>query len=215
MSALEGKNYVWLDPSVRGILVIYDPQIPDVSFKQVSTRIPKWKLGQDLVSGKTLFHIKSENGLYPFRSPSSSSSFPTTAVALLGIRTSSLMWHQCLGHPSPAALSRTSSALPSPVPPSPPLVVSSSPVISPTPPSPSPQPPHSLPHLPTVTHVDVPTSSVESSPPPSLPPTHTMVTRLRDGIRKPNPKYANLVFLQVSEIEPTSFREANKSDQWR
>ncbi|CAL2231006.1 unnamed protein product [Prunus armeniaca] len=41
-----GKNYVWLDPSVRGILVIYDPQIPGVSFKQVSTRIPKWKLGQ-------------------------------------------------------------------------------------------------------------------------------------------------------------------------
>ncbi|CAL2228782.1 unnamed protein product [Prunus armeniaca] len=66
-----------------------------------------------------------------------------------------------------------------------------------------------------VTHVDVLASPVESSPPPFLPTTHTMVTRLRDGIRKPNPKYANLVFSQVSEIEPTSFREANKSDQWR
>ncbi|CAL8085961.1 unnamed protein product [Prunus armeniaca] len=352
---------------------------------------------KDLVSGKTLFHGKSENGLYPFRSPSSSSSFPTTAVALLGIRTSSPVWHQRLGHPSPVvfqklsahlplrgsprssfcshcplgkssrlpfqlsssvstvllqlihcdiwtspvlsnkdskilvenllsvdrvctikslqtdggaeflshqfqhylsthgifhrvsnphtpeqngaaegkqrhlidmaltllatahmppsfwveacyslnyqgyrcydpstsrvylsrhvvfyestfpfqALSHTSSVPPSPVPPLPPLVVSSSPVVSPPPPSPSPQPPHSPPPLPTVTHVDVPASPVESSPPPFLPTTHTMVTHLRDGIRKPNPKYANLVFSQVSEIEPTLFQEANKSDQWR
>ncbi|CAL2259385.1 unnamed protein product [Prunus armeniaca] len=332
---------------------------------------------KDLVSGKTLFHGKSENGLYPFRSPLSSSSFPTTAVALLGIRTSSPVWHQRFGHPSPAvfqklsthlplrgsprssfcshcplgkssrlpfqlsssvstvplqlihcdiwtsavlsnkgywwkiccllivyaqsnlfkqiggegraaeflshqfqhylrthgifhrvsnphtpeqngaaerkqrhlidmvltllatahmppsfwveacyslnyqgyrcydpstsrvylsrhvvfdestfpfqALSDTSSVPPSPVPPSPPLVVSSSPVVSPPLPSPSPQPPHSPPPLPMVTHVDVLASPVESSPPPSLPTTHTM----------------------VSEIEPTSFREANKSDHWR
>ncbi|CAL2227060.1 unnamed protein product [Prunus armeniaca] len=222
---------------------------------------------KDLVSGKTFFHGKSENGLYPFRSPSSSSSFPTTAVALLGIRTSSPyeafdyfhkfrilvenllsvdrvctikslqtdggaeflsyqfqhylsthgIFHRVsnphrpeqndaaerkqrhlidmaltlLGtaHMPPSfwveacyslnyqgyrcydpstsrvylschvvfdestfpfqALSHTSSVPPSPVPPSPPLVVSSFPVVSPPPPSPSSQPPHSPPPLPT------------------------------------------------------------------
>ncbi|CAL9025044.1 unnamed protein product, partial [Prunus brigantina] len=64
------KNYVWLDPSIRvrrqptvtrrshkvgpkslcfcfwGILVIFDRQSPGVSFKQDSTRIPKWNLGR-------------------------------------------------------------------------------------------------------------------------------------------------------------------------
>ncbi|CAL8133522.1 unnamed protein product [Prunus armeniaca] len=67
---------------------------------------------KDLVSGKTLFHSKSENGLYPFRSPSSSSSFPTIAVALLGIRTSSPVWHQRLGHPSPAVFQKLLALLP-------------------------------------------------------------------------------------------------------
>ncbi|CAL2247401.1 unnamed protein product [Prunus armeniaca] len=41
-----GKNYVWLDPSVRGILVFYNPQSPSVSFKQDSARISKWNLGR-------------------------------------------------------------------------------------------------------------------------------------------------------------------------
>ncbi|CAL8168736.1 unnamed protein product [Prunus armeniaca] len=40
-----GKNYVWLDPSVRGLLVIYDPRLPGVSFKQVSTSHSKVEIG--------------------------------------------------------------------------------------------------------------------------------------------------------------------------
>ncbi|CAL8134693.1 unnamed protein product [Prunus armeniaca] len=41
-----GKNYVWLDSLIRGILVICDPHPPGVSYKQSWARIPKWNLGQ-------------------------------------------------------------------------------------------------------------------------------------------------------------------------
>ncbi|CAL8113851.1 unnamed protein product [Prunus armeniaca] len=50
-----GKNYVWLNPSEKDLLVIHDPQPPGVSFKQGSTRIPKWNLGQ-AVSTKLMDH---------------------------------------------------------------------------------------------------------------------------------------------------------------
>lgn len=51
---------------------------------------------QDRATGMTLFHGLSRIGLYPFPSFNKSSS-PT---ALLGVKTTTSIWHQRLGHPA-------------------------------------------------------------------------------------------------------------------
>ncbi|KAI5313872.1 hypothetical protein L3X38_043048 [Prunus dulcis] len=47
--------------------------------------------------------------------------------------------------------------------------------------------------------------------------THSMVTRAKTGVRKPNPKYANHAFLASTNdiVEPTCFSQANKFQEWR
>jgi hypothetical protein len=49
---------------------------------------------------------KSENGLYPLRFQRSSLKAQHAAIALIGIRTSSLIWHYRLGHPAIDIVSR-------------------------------------------------------------------------------------------------------------
>ncbi|VVA38993.1 PREDICTED: Retrovirus-related Pol poly from, partial [Prunus dulcis] len=66
-----------------------------------------------------------------------------------------------------------------------------------------------------------PSSSRHSSPSatsrvrPST--THSMVTRAKTGVHKPNPKYANHAFLASTNdiVEPTCFSQANKFQEWR
>lgn len=50
---------------------------------------------------------------------------------------------------------------------------------------------------------------------PTPPPSHSMVTRLKDGIRKPNPKYAFHSSLTNEVTEPTSYTKAVKHASWR
>ncbi|BFG40530.1 hypothetical protein CerSpe_268040 [Prunus speciosa] len=44
---------------------------------------------------------------------------------------------------------------------------------------------------------------------------HPMVTRSRLGVQKPNPKYALHVIMDTKCIEPTSFSQAMKQEEWR
>jgi transposase InsO family protein len=55
---------------------------------------------KDLRTHVTLLEGKSENGLYPLRFEGNLHKGTKTFTALLGIRTTSLMWHFRLGHPS-------------------------------------------------------------------------------------------------------------------
>jgi hypothetical protein len=55
---------------------------------------------KDLRTHATLLEGKSENGLYPLRFGGTLPKGTKTFTALLGIRTTSLMWHFRLGHPS-------------------------------------------------------------------------------------------------------------------
>lgn len=64
---------------------------------------------QDRASGRMLFQGLSNNGLYPF--PTSLFSDPRTPVALLGIKTSTEVWHRRLGHPASSTFQKLSSAL--------------------------------------------------------------------------------------------------------
>ncbi|KAM1361690.1 hypothetical protein TB1_026176 [Malus domestica] len=41
-----------------------------------------------------------------------------------------------------------------------------------------------------------------------------MVTRSKDGIQKPNPKYALVSDVTNDIVEPTCFTQANKSPEW-
>ncbi|KAK0594869.1 hypothetical protein LWI29_001383 [Acer saccharum] len=66
---------------------------------------------------------------------------------------------------------------------------------------------HSPPHSPLITRVTV--------PPDDLSPSHPMITRAKAGIVKPNPKYANVVSITNDVVEPSSFAQANKDEQWR
>ncbi|CAL9017956.1 unnamed protein product, partial [Prunus brigantina] len=67
----------------------------------------------------------------------------------------------------------------------------------------------------------LPSSSRHSSPSatsrvrPST--THSMVTRAKIGLHKPNPKYAHHAFLDSPKdiVEPTCFSQANKFQEWR
>ena len=95
---------------------------------------------------------------------------------------------------------------------------------------------NSLPHIsrnhpirssPTASHPKptIPPTSTSSIPNP-LPPTptsqtlpenssHSMVTRRKDGICKPNPKYAMNVVYDSHLIEPTCYSQAVKHAKWR
>lgn len=53
---------------------------------------------KDNATGKTLFHGKSENGIYPFHFPSTVSHHKS--FAFIGTCVPSQVWHQRLGHPS-------------------------------------------------------------------------------------------------------------------
>ncbi|KAM2298698.1 hypothetical protein ACFXTI_000641 [Malus domestica] len=55
------------------------------------------------------------------------------------------------------------------------------------------------------------TSTVPLTP---LLPSHSMLTRAKDGIRKPNPRYA-LIAVANPLVEPSSFTQANKCPRWR
>jgi hypothetical protein len=61
---------------------------------------------KDMLTKATLLEGKTENGLYPLRFKGSSLKARRAAVALLGIKTSSLIWHFRLGHPSNDVVSR-------------------------------------------------------------------------------------------------------------
>jgi hypothetical protein len=61
---------------------------------------------KDLITKATLLEGKTENGLYPMRFKGSSLKARRALVALLGIKTSSLIWHFRLGHPSHDIVSR-------------------------------------------------------------------------------------------------------------
>jgi hypothetical protein len=55
---------------------------------------------KDLLTHKVLLEGKSENGLYPLQFGRSLHKGNKTFAALIGIRTTSLVWHFRLGHPS-------------------------------------------------------------------------------------------------------------------
>lgn len=55
---------------------------------------------KDLQTHAILLKGKSENGLYPLRFGSNLHKGTKTFAALIGIRTTSLVWHFRLGHPS-------------------------------------------------------------------------------------------------------------------
>jgi hypothetical protein len=54
----------------------------------------------DFQTKAILLEGKSENGMYPLRLGKKSHKGNKSFIALLGIRTSSLVWHFRLGHPS-------------------------------------------------------------------------------------------------------------------
>ncbi|KAM5580161.1 hypothetical protein ABKV19_009748 [Rosa sericea] len=49
----------------------------------------------------------------------------------------------------------------------------------------------------------------------TVPSSHSMITRGKDGIRKPNPKYALHASLLNDVVEPTGFKQAVKHAHWR
>ncbi|KAM1900185.1 hypothetical protein ACFX14_029161 [Malus domestica] len=102
-----------------------------------------------------------------------------------------------------------------PIPPNPtPPPLPSTVTPTPTPPLilPIPTPPISTPLAPTnASHIP----STSSSSQRILPPTHSMTTRAKDGIHKPNPKYAFTSTVTNLVLEPTCFTQANKSPEWR
>jgi histone deacetylase 1/2 len=57
--------------------------------------------------------------------------------------------------------------------------------------------------------------SIPSPPPPPHHPLHPMKTRAKDGISKPNPKYALLTTTSSIPSEPSSFTQAIKNPQWK
>jgi hypothetical protein len=61
---------------------------------------------KDMLTKATLLEGKTENGLYPMHFQMSSFKARRALVALLGIKTSSLIWHFRLGHPSNDVVSR-------------------------------------------------------------------------------------------------------------
>jgi histone deacetylase 1/2 len=60
---------------------------------------------KDVKTGKTLFHGKSEHGLYPFRIHTQISTKSGRPFALVGVRVSVPIWHSRLGHPANNTLS--------------------------------------------------------------------------------------------------------------
>ncbi|KAM1551006.1 hypothetical protein ACFX10_043195 [Malus domestica] len=106
---------------------------------------------------------------------------------------------------------------------------------NPTPPLPlsTPTPPLANPTIPIISSTIPSDSTIShtSNPSPSLPspanigttstvpltpplPSHSMLTRAKDGIRKPNPRYA-LLAVTNTLVEPSSFTQANKCPRWR
>ncbi|KAM1792474.1 hypothetical protein ACFX12_036326 [Malus domestica] len=76
------------------------------------------------------------------------------------------------------------------------------------------------PHLPAPSSIPSPTTAVGVAPvsPSSqrqIQPIHSMVTRSKDGIQKPNPKYALVSDVTNELVEPSCFTQANKSPEWR
>ena len=62
-----------------------------------------------------------------------------------------------------------------------------------------------------------PPPAAEPAPSPEhavQPPRHPMITRARDGIRLPNPKYAHLVTTSAPTPPPTSVRAALRDPEW-
>jgi hypothetical protein len=55
---------------------------------------------KDNLTGKILLHGPSENGLYPIRLHPHSLNKTPGLTALLGVKTTDMVWHQRLGHPS-------------------------------------------------------------------------------------------------------------------
>jgi hypothetical protein len=62
---------------------------------------------KDLLTHATLLEGRSENGLYPLRLGGNLHKETKTFTAFLGIRTTSLLWHFRLGHPSLEIVNRT------------------------------------------------------------------------------------------------------------
>lgn len=75
----------------------------------------------------------------------------------------------------------------------------------------------SLPTPPPVEHV-LPTPPASAPPhivtPPPTAPTHSMITRARNNITKPNPMYF-LTSTVTSDIEPTTVKQALSDSCWR
>lgn len=65
----------------------------------------------------------------------------------------------------------------------------------------------------TSTTSNTPPTSPTPPPPPS-PPTRTIITRLRNNISKPNPKYAYTINLSHPQ-EPKNVTQALKDPKWR
>ncbi|TQE05315.1 hypothetical protein C1H46_009090 [Malus baccata] len=61
---------------------------------------------------------------------------------------------------------------------------------------------------------DAPAASVSSTPEVSNL-SHSMVTRSKVGVRKPNPKYAFVTTISDDLVEPTCFSQAHKHTEWR
>ena len=59
---------------------------------------------KDLKTGKTLFHGRSEHGLYPFRIRHHLSNKSSRPFAFIGVRTTAPVWHSRLGHPATSTL---------------------------------------------------------------------------------------------------------------
>uniref|UniRef100_A0A2N9IS10 Reverse transcriptase Ty1/copia-type domain-containing protein n=1 Tax=Fagus sylvatica TaxID=28930 RepID=A0A2N9IS10_FAGSY len=119
--------------------------------------------------------------------------------ASVGVRVGAPVWHSRLGHPASNTLSHlfSNKCLP--------LSATTS-----TPPTTS-----TSSNIPPTTTSSLPATSIPTLAPPIETLTHTMVTRRKAGICKPNPKYDMHVAYDPQLIEPTCYSQAVKHAKWR
>ena len=89
----------------------------------------------------------------------------------------------------------------------PPLIPATPLNLDPSPPSPTPA---------TMTESEETVSLTEPTivpEPPAVVPSHSMTTRARNNVRKPNPKYG--LTAQLGEVEPRTLSQAMQDERWR
>ncbi|XP_021757509.1 uncharacterized protein LOC110722552 [Chenopodium quinoa] len=184
---------------------------------------------KDLLSGTTLVRCNSVGDLYPFSSVSAPNDNSHLSLAAI----SPSVWHHRLGHPGDyAQLQNGPTSIPNPTadphPPNSPQqptpqvgrgsdqqapahlrTPQPSPPPSPSSPPPSPISPFiQFGSLPSPTPIITPTSRT------TVQPSHTMTTRAKDGIFKPNPKYQATIMVHAISPHPKNSKLAMLDHNW-